>query len=75
VQLRTAMVAPPRDAIAQALARGQERGEVRGGLDTGIAAQALMGSFVFACLAGGPPPKGWSERVVDTLWPALAATA
>jgi hypothetical protein len=69
------MVAPPRDAIAQALARGQERGEVRSDLDTQIASHALMGSFVFAYLARGRPPKGWSEAVVDVLWPAFAASA
>jgi AcrR family transcriptional regulator len=74
-QLRAAMVSPPRDAIVQALARGQDRGEVRGGLDAGIAAEALIGSFVFACLAGGRPGTGWSEAVVDALWPGFAAGA
>jgi hypothetical protein len=24
-------------------------------------------------VAEGPPKKGWSEHVVDTLWPAFAA--
>ena len=72
-QFREGMIGPRRDSIAEALDRGKQRGEVRADLDSAIASAALMGSFVFSYLAGGRPPKGWSERVVDTLWPALAA--
>jgi AcrR family transcriptional regulator len=74
-QLRREMVAPPRDAIAEALRRGQERGDVRAGLDTHIAAEALMGSLVFACLAAGRPGPEWSQAVVDALWPGFAGRA
>ena len=38
-----------------------------------LAVAALMGSFIFHNLAVGRPPKGWSEAVLDTLWPAFAA--
>jgi AcrR family transcriptional regulator len=72
-QFRTGMVVPRRDSIAESLDRGKERGEIRADLDSQIASHALMGSFIFSYLAGGRPPKGWSERVVDTLWPAFAA--
>jgi AcrR family transcriptional regulator len=72
-QFRQGMVVPRRNSIAEALDRGKERGEVRADLDSGVASSALMGSFVFSYMAGGRPPKGWSERVVDTLWPAFAA--
>jgi AcrR family transcriptional regulator len=72
-QFREGMIVPRRDSIAGALERGKERGEVRTDLDTAIASHALMGSFIFSYLASGRPPKGWSERVVDTLWPAFAA--
>jgi len=72
-QFRNEMIVPRRDSIALALERGKERGEVRADLDSQIASHALMGSFIFSYLAGGRPPKGWSERVVDTLWPAFAA--
>jgi AcrR family transcriptional regulator len=71
-QWRREIVAPPRDAIAEALRRGQARGEVRAGLDTRIAAEAVMGSFVFACMAQGRPRPGWSEAVVGALWPGFA---
>jgi AcrR family transcriptional regulator len=72
-RFRNEMIVPRRDSIALALERGKERGEVRAELDSQIASHALMGSFIFSYLAGGRPPKGWSERVVDTLWPAFAA--
>ena len=72
-QFRREMIVPRRDSIAEALERGKERGEIRADLDTQIASHALMGSFIFSYLAGGRPPKGWSESVVATLWPAFAA--
>jgi AcrR family transcriptional regulator len=72
-QFRDGMLAPRRNEIAAALDRGKERGEVREDLDTRLATDALMGSFIFHSLAIGRPSKGWSERVVDTLWPAFAA--
>ena len=72
-QFREGMIVPRRDSIAEALERGKGRGEVRADLDSTIASHALMGSFIFSYLASGRPPKGWSERVVDTLWPAFAA--
>jgi hypothetical protein len=72
-QFRNEMIVPRRDSIALALERGKKRGEARDDLDTQIASHALMGSFIFSYLAGGRPPKGWHERVVDTLWPAFAA--
>jgi len=67
------MLGPRRDAIALALERGKERGEVRPDLDSTVAAHALVGSFIFAYLASGRPKPDWSEHVVDTLRPAFAA--
>ena len=58
---------------ADALRRGQERGEVRADLDCELAAEALMGSFMFHFLTSGRPAKGWSEQVLDTLWPGFAS--
>jgi hypothetical protein len=71
-QFREGMLAPRREQIAAALERGKERGEVRQDLDTRLATDALMGSFIFHNLSIGRPPKGWSEQVVDMLWPAFA---
>jgi hypothetical protein len=72
-QFREGMIVPRRDEIAASLERGKESGEVRADLDTSLATNALMGSFLYHSLAVGSPPKGWSEQVVDTLWPGFAA--
>jgi AcrR family transcriptional regulator len=74
-QFREGMLLPRREAIALSLERGKERGEVRPDLDTRLAAHAVMGSFVFHYLTVGRPQKGWSEQVVDTLWPGFAVPA
>jgi AcrR family transcriptional regulator len=72
-EFREGMILPRRNEIAEALERGKRRGEVRADLDTDLAAHAVMGSFLYQYMAEGPPKKGWSERVLDTLWPAFAA--
>jgi AcrR family transcriptional regulator len=74
-QFRDGMLLPRRAAIALSLERGKERGDVRPDLDTRLAAQAMLGSFVAEYMSVGRPQKGWSERVVDTLWPGFAAPA
>lgn len=61
------------ELVAAVLERGKERGEVRKDLDTTVAVHALMGSLLYHRLAEGQPKKGWSEHVVDQLWPAFAA--
>jgi AcrR family transcriptional regulator len=70
---RQGMLQPRIADIVAALERGKERGEVRADLDSELAVHALMGAFMFHRIAEGPPKKGWSEHVVDTLWPAFAA--
>lgn len=70
---RRGMLKPRVGDIVAALERGKERGEVRKDLDSEIAVHALMGAFMYHRIAEGQPKKGWSEHVVDTLWPAFAA--
>ena len=70
---RRGMLQPRIGDIVAALERGKERGEVRKDLDSEVAVHALMGAFMYHRLAEGQPRKGWSEHVVDTLWPAFAA--
>lgn len=72
-QFRERMISPYCNTVALALARGKARGEVRADLDVDLAAQAVMGSFLFHSLAVGRPPRGWAKRVVATLWPAFSA--
>jgi AcrR family transcriptional regulator len=74
-QFREGMLFPRREAIALSLERGKERGEVRPDLDSGLAAEALIGSFMARYMSVGRPQKGWSEQVVDALWTGFAAPA
>jgi hypothetical protein len=46
---------------------------VRRDLDTQLAVEAVMGSFMYHAIVLGRPKKGWPERVVAMLWPAFAA--
>jgi AcrR family transcriptional regulator len=70
---RRGMLQPRVGDIIAAFERGKERGEVRADLDSQVAVHALMGAFMYHRIAAGQPKKGWSEHVVDTLWPAFAA--
>jgi AcrR family transcriptional regulator len=70
---RRGMLQPRVADIVAALERGKERGEIRVDLDSELAVHALMGAFMYHRIATGQPKKGWSEHVVDTLWPAFAA--
>jgi AcrR family transcriptional regulator len=70
---REGMLKPRLGSIATALERGKERGEIRQDLDTDVAVHALMGAFLYHRIARGQPKKGWSEHLVDQLWPAFAA--
>jgi AcrR family transcriptional regulator len=71
-RFREGMLAPRRDMVVDALERGKTRGEVRADLDTVTMAHAVIGSFVYHYLVAGRPERGWAERVVDELWPAIA---
>jgi AcrR family transcriptional regulator len=70
---RSGMLKPRVGDIVAAFERGKERGEIRKDLDSEIAVHALMGAFMYHRIAEGQPKKGWSEHVVDTLWPAFKA--
>jgi AcrR family transcriptional regulator len=71
---REGMLLPRLQDMADALERGKERGEVRLDLDTRLAVHALMGAFMLHNLESERPPKGWSRKIVDTLWNGFAAT-
>jgi AcrR family transcriptional regulator len=70
---RERVVEPRRAQLRAILAEGQARGDVRPDLDLDVATAALVGSFYARYLAGERFPSRWSEKVVDSLWPALAA--
>ena len=73
-QFRRRMIQPAGRQVVAVLARGQERGEVRSDLDPELAAQAVMGSFLWHYMYSGRPKRGWAQRVVETLWPGFAAS-
>jgi hypothetical protein len=67
------MLVPRREQLVAALERGKARGEVRPNLDVRLAADAIVGSFVYQQLVSHRPGRGRAEDIVDTLWPAFAA--
>jgi AcrR family transcriptional regulator len=71
-RFRERMIAPRCRDVQDALERGKARGEVRADLDVELAAQAVMGSFLYRYLSLGPPDRGWTEGIVALLWPAFA---
>lgn len=69
---RRGMLEPRVGDIVAALERGKARGEIRPDLDSQVAVHALLGAFMYHRIATGQPKKGWSEHVIDQLWPAFA---
>jgi AcrR family transcriptional regulator len=70
---RQQMIVPAIDRFRQVLRAGITRGELRSDLDVDAAAHALLGSFFIRYIELGRPGPGWSEGIVDTLWPAFAS--
>jgi AcrR family transcriptional regulator len=70
---REGMLLPRLRAMSDALERGKERGEVRPDLDTRLAVHALMGAFMVHNLESERPAKGWTRKIVDTLWDGFKA--
>jgi AcrR family transcriptional regulator len=71
-RFRERVVAPRREQLRAVLVEGQARGDVRPDLDLEVAVAALVGTFYARYLSGERFPSGWSETVIDTLWPSLA---
>jgi AcrR family transcriptional regulator len=70
---REGMLLPRLQDMIDSLERGKARGEVRPDLDTRLAVHALMGAFMVHNLESDRPPKGWSRKIVDTLWDGFKA--
>jgi AcrR family transcriptional regulator len=74
--LRERFIAARRAAATEAFNRGIERGELRPDLDIDIAIDALYGPLYYRLLVSGDPLKpGYADRLVEQLYPALAAWA
>lgn len=72
-RFRERVVAPRREQLRAILLEGQARGDIRPDLDLDVAVAALVGTFYARYLSGDRFPPGWSDTVIETLWPSLAA--
>jgi AcrR family transcriptional regulator len=72
-RFRERVVSPRREQLRAILVAGQARGDIRPDLDLDVAVAALVGTFYARYLSGDRFPTGWSETVLETLWPSLAA--
>lgn len=70
---RERMVIPQREMVAEVIQAGIDRGEIRADVDVERVLDLLLGALFGAVFAQGRPGPGWSEAIVDALWPALAA--
>jgi AcrR family transcriptional regulator len=70
---RTTVGAAAVQAVRTIIERGQRRGEVRRGVRPPIVADLLLGAYLGRYTHQGPPDRGWTRDVVNTLWPGLAA--
>jgi AcrR family transcriptional regulator len=69
---RERTVGPRVATIIRVLEAGIAAGEVRADLDLDVAAELLTGSWISRLVRGNDFPEDWSERVVDTIWPAIS---
>jgi len=72
---REQVLEPRLATLRAALERGVARGEVRADLDLLCACHAVLGSFFAHGLHRGRPDARWPDRMLDALWPGLAAPA
>ena len=69
---------PRRELMRQVLRRGIDRGELRADLDLELVLVILVGPVVAQSILAWPPAvhqRNLPERLVDAVWPALAAPA
>ncbi len=71
-RFRERLVLPRRRRIAARLDSAIRDGTLRPGLDVEAATTMLIGSLYARYLAGGEVPADWPERILDSLWPAIA---
>jgi AcrR family transcriptional regulator len=72
---RQRVIGPRREMMLEILRRGQERGEVRQDVDTGLVLEMLIGAHFARQFNGRPFPRDWADQIVETIWPALESRA
>ncbi|TMM37431.1 MAG: TetR/AcrR family transcriptional regulator [Actinobacteria bacterium] len=71
------IVEPRRELMRQVLRRGMDAGELRADLDVDLVMAMLTGPLIAQSVVGWNPKLDRTtlpERLVDTLWPAIAAS-
>jgi AcrR family transcriptional regulator len=69
---RERTIGPRLAVLIGVLEDGVKAGEVRPDLDLDLIAEQLTGSWMSRSARGNEFPDDWSERVVDTIWPAIS---
>jgi AcrR family transcriptional regulator len=64
---RAGVVQARRDEVAQVIARGVRRGDLRADIDREVATELLVGPVYFRLMFGGALTDAFAERVVDAL--------
>jgi AcrR family transcriptional regulator len=71
---RTSVGAAALSAVREIVERGQRRGQVRADVPVPVVADLVLGAYFGHYTHQGRPNRAWSRTVIDTLWPALAAS-
>lgn len=64
---RSSVVRARRAAVAEVVARGMRRGDIRPDADVDLATELLIGPVYYRLLFGGAFPRDFAARVVDAL--------
>lgn len=70
---RTRTIGPRLAVLTGILEDGVRAGDVRADADIDLVTDMLTGSWMARWARGNDFPRDWSARVVDALWPAIAA--
>jgi AcrR family transcriptional regulator len=65
---RATILTPRRAAVAEVIARGQARGELRGDLDPVVALDLFAGQILARAFAGVDTGAAWREEAFTTWW-------
>lgn len=70
---RSRVIAARRSAMAAIARRAMERGELRSDLDLDTVIDLLAGAVIVRRVMAGAATPEYAERLLDAVWPALAA--
>jgi AcrR family transcriptional regulator len=72
---RRRLIMPRRQAIADILERGIQRGELPSGLDMELAVDLLVAPIIYRLhVTGAPTPEAVAERLVAVVWAGMVAS-